>query len=92
MTKSDLISAIASDSGLARADASMAVESFMKIVKKAMIEDKEDVYLRGFGTFAVKRRAEKLARNISKNTTVVIPAHDFPTFKASKQFIDEMAK
>ena len=92
MTKSELISAMVADTGLPRQEVSATVESFMRVVKRVMIEEKEDVYLRSFGTFAVKRRAEKLARNISKNTTVLIPAHDFPTFKASKQFIDEMAK
>ncbi len=90
MTKADVISAVASETGLPRTDVSATIEGFMKVVKRAMIEDREDVYLRSFGTFAVKRRAEKLARNISKNTTVIVPAHDYPTFKPSKQFVDEM--
>ncbi|MCQ2244913.1 MAG: integration host factor subunit beta [Bacteroidaceae bacterium] len=90
MTKADVISAVVAETGIARADVTATIEGFMKVVKKAMIENREDVYLRSFGTFAVKRRAEKLARNISKNTTVIVPAHDYPTFKPSKQFCDEM--
>ena len=66
------------------------VEAFMESVKDSMLEKKENVYLRGFGTFVVKHRAEKTARNISKNTTIVIAAHDFPSFKPAKSFVAKM--
>lgn len=68
------------------------VESFMETIKDSLLEKKENVYLRGFGSFIVKHRAEKTARNISKNTTITIPAHDFPSFKPAKTFIEDMKK
>ncbi|MCF0243647.1 MAG: integration host factor subunit beta [Bacteroidaceae bacterium] len=92
MTKADIINEIVVRTGVSKNDATAAVEAFMAIVKKSMAVDKEDVFLRGFGTFLVKRRAEKLARNISKNTSVIIPAHDFPAFKPAKSFVAEMNK
>ena len=67
------------------------VEAFMKTIRNNMVEGK-NVYLRGFGTFLVKKRAEKIGRNISKNTTVVIPAHFIPAFKASKTFAERVKK
>ncbi len=92
MTKADIINAIVAETGIAKNDAAASVEAFMTVIKRAMSEEKEDIFLRGFGTFVVKRRAEKLARNISKNTSVVIPAHDFPTFKPAKTFVEQMNK
>lgn len=92
MTKADVINAIAAETGVAKTDVATSVEGFMKVIKRAMSEEKEDIFLRGFGTFVVKRRAEKLARNISKNTSVLIPAHDFPTFKPAKTFVEQMNK
>ncbi|MGM0505522.1 MAG: HU family DNA-binding protein, partial [Bacteroidota bacterium] len=65
------------------------VEAFMKTVKDSM-QDGRNVYLRGFGSFVVKKRAEKTARNISKNTTIVIPAHNIPSFKPAKTFADKV--
>ena len=73
-------------------DVSAVVESFMETIKDSLLEKKENVYLRGFGSFIVKHRAEKTARNISKNTTITIPAHDFPSFKPAKTFIEDMKK
>ena len=90
MTKADIINEIANTTGLAKRDVAVVVESFMDVVKKTMVDKKENIYLRGFGTFGVKHRAEKTARNISKNTTITISAHDFPTFKPSKSFVDKM--
>lgn len=90
MTKADVINAIVAQTGIGKNDAIIAVEAFMNVVKKTMAEEKENVFLRGFGTFVVKRRAEKLARDISKNTTVTIPEHDYPTFRPAKAFLDEM--
>ncbi|MCD8173881.1 MAG: integration host factor subunit beta [Alistipes sp.] len=89
MTKADIINQIASDSGLDKGTVSAVVESFMANVKNSIIE-KENVYLRGFGTFLIKRRAIKVARNISKNTSIVIPAHDIPAFKPSKSFAKQV--
>lgn len=90
MTKADIIDEIVSSSGVARKDVTMAVEAFMESVKNSLLEKKENVYLRGFGSFIVKHRAEKTARNISKNTTIVIAAHDFPSFKPAKSFVSRM--
>lgn len=90
MTKADVITAIVAETGLSKADATASVEAFMTVIKRAMADNNEDVFLRGFGTFVIKRRAEKLARNISKNTSVLIPSHDYPTFKPAKAFLDQM--
>lgn len=90
MTKAEIIEDIVQKTGIARKDVAMTVEAFMDSVKNSMLEKKENVYLRGFGTFVVKHRAEKTARNISKNTTIVIEAHDFPSFKPAKSFVARM--
>ena len=90
MTKAEIINKIAEETGVAKRDVATSVEAFMEVIRQSLAEDKENVYLRGFGTFVVKRRARKTARNISKNTTLVIEAHDFPAFKPSKSFIEKM--
>ena len=92
MTKADIINGIASSTGISKKDVSAVVESFMDAIKNSMLEKKENVYLRGFGSFIIKHRAEKTARNISKNTTITIPAHNFPSFKPAKTFIEDMKK
>ena len=92
MTKADIINGIASSTGISKKDVSAVVESFMDAIKNSMLENKENVYLRGFGSFIIKHRAEKTARNISKNTTITIPAHNFPSFKPAKTFIEDMKK
>ncbi len=92
MTKADIINGIASSTGISKKDVSAVVESFMDAIKDSMLEKKENVYLRGFGSFIIKHRAEKTARNISKNTTITIPAHNFPSFKPAKTFIEDMKK
>ena len=89
MTKADIINEITNNTGLQKRDVAAVVESFMECVKDSMC-NKENVYLRGFGSFIVKHRAEKTARNISKNTTIVIGAHDFPSFKPAKSFVNKM--
>jgi DNA-binding protein HU-beta len=89
MTKLDIINQIVDTTGIAKKDATVAVESFMKVVRDAMC-DGENVYLRGFGTFQVKKRAQKTARNISQNTTITVPAHNFPGFKPAKSFQQRM--
>jgi DNA-binding protein HU-beta len=90
MTKADIINKIVEDTGLPKKDVSATVEAFMEEIRECMAVQKENVYLRGFGTFTVKRRAQKTARNISKNTTMVIEAHDIPAFKPCKSFISKM--
>ena len=92
MTKADIINGIASSTGISKKDVSAVVESFMDAIRNSMLEKKENVYLRGFGSFIIKHRAEKTARNISKNTTITIPAHNFPSFKPAKTFIEDMKK
>lgn len=92
MTKADIINEIATETGISKKDVSAVVEYFMDAIKDSLLDKKENVYLRGFGSFIVKHRAEKTARNISKNTTITIPAHDFPSFKPAKTFIEDMKK
>lgn len=89
MTKADIVNRIADDTGMSRKEVMAVVEAFMEEVKKSMI-DGEEVFLRGFGSFVIKHRAAKTARNIAKNTTIVIKAHDYPTFKPSKGFLEKM--
>lgn len=90
MTKADIVNKIVEDTGLAKKDVTATVEAFMEEIRQSMAVQKENVYLRGFGTFTVKHRAKKTARNISKNVTLVIDAHDFPAFKPAKSFIAKM--
>ena len=94
MTKADIINKIAEDTGLPKKDVAATVEAFMEEImeeiRDCMAVRKENVYLRGFGTFTVKHRAKKTARNISKNTTLVIDAHDIPAFKPAKSFVAKM--
>ena len=91
MTKADLVSDISDKTGVERIAVQAAVEAFMDSIKSAL-EKGENVYLRGFGSFVVKERAEKTGRNISKNTTLIIPAHNIPSFKPSKTFVDGVKK
>lgn len=90
MTKANIIEEIVNSTGIAKKDVSATVEAFMDVIKKSLHENRENVYLRGFGSFVVKHRAEKTARNISKNTTIVIAAHDFPSIKPAKSFVSLM--
>ena len=85
MTKADVVNEIAKNTGIDKGTVLAAVESFMDVVKGSLAK-KENVYLRGFGSFIIKERAEKTARNISKNTTIIIPAHSIPAFKPAKTF------
>jgi DNA-binding protein HU-beta len=89
MTKADIVAGIAEETGLERVEALKAVESFMTAIKASLAKG-ENVYLRGFGSFVVKERAEKTGRNISKNTTIIIPAHNIPSFKPAKTFVEEV--
>ncbi len=85
MTKADIVNEISKSTGVDKATVLSTVEAFMETVKDSLSSG-ENVYLRGFGSFIVKERAEKTARNISKNTTIVIPAHNIPAFKPAKSF------
>lgn len=89
MTKSDIIKNIAGQTGVDKDTISIVLEGFMATIKDSLVE-KENVYLRGFGTFTAKRRAPKTARNIAKNTTVNIPERYVPFFKPSDAFLEEM--
>lgn len=89
MTKAEIVSEIASSTGIDRANVLATVEKFMEVVKDSLSHG-ENVYLRGFGSFIVKTRSEKTARNISKNTTIIIPEHKIPAFKPSKVFMQEV--
>ena len=91
MTKADLVNQIADNTGIEKVAVQATVEAFMKSIRTSMTDGK-NVYLRGFGTFVVKKRAEKIGRNISKNTTVVIPAHFIPAFKPAKVFSDRVKR
>jgi DNA-binding protein HU-beta len=86
MTKADIVTEISKTTGIEKITVLKTVESFMETVKDSLSKDK-NVYLRGFGSFIVKKRAQKTARNISKNTTIIIPEHLIPAFKPSKTFV-----
>jgi DNA-binding protein HU-beta len=90
MTKAEIVNSISEKTGVAKRDVAVTVEAFMEEIRNTMAVEKENVYLRGFGTFLVKHRAQKTARNISKNTTIVIEAHDIPSFKPCKSFMKQM--
>jgi len=91
MTKADIVNEIADKTGVEKIVVQTTVEAFMKSIRASMTDGK-NVYLRGFGTFVVKKRAEKIGRNISKNTIVVIPAHFIPAFKPAKTFSERVKK
>ena len=88
MTKAELAKEIASKTGLEKKDVVVIIESLMDTIKTSMAEG-EEVFLRGFGSFIIKHRANKTARNISKNTTVIVPAHDIPAFRPAKEFLEQ---
>ena len=89
MTKAEIVNKISSNLGLEKNEVLATVENFMEEVRNSLSEG-ENVYLRGFGSFIVKRRAEKTGRNILKNTTISIPAHSVPAFKPAKVFVDNV--
>lgn len=89
MTKADVINEIADKTGIDRLDVQASVEAFFSVVKNSMAEG-ENIYVRGFGSFVNKKRAKKIARNISKNTAIVIEEHFIPSFKPSKVFIEKI--
>ncbi len=91
MTKADIVKNISDKTGMDKSDVQMIAEKLMNEIKNSL-KNNENVYLRGFGSFIVKKRAEKTGRNISKNTTIRIPAHHIPAFKPAKVFVDGVKK
>ena len=91
MTKAEIVMEIAEKTGVEKTEVLTTVEAFMNSVKNSLARG-ENVYLRGFGSFIVKERAEKTGRNISNNTTIIIPAHNIPAFKPAKTFVDKVKK
>ena len=91
MTKAEIVNTIVLETGINKKDVMAIVESLMEEIKNAL-EKEEPVYLRGFGSFIMKRRAEKTARNINQNTTIIIPAHNIPAFKPAKEFVKDVSK
>ncbi len=89
MTKADIVNEISKTTGIEKVTVQKTVEAFMGNMKDSLSKNK-NVYLRGFGSFVVKKRAKKTARNISKNTSIIIPAHSIPLFKPSKTFISKV--
>jgi DNA-binding protein HU-beta len=89
MTKADLVNDISEKTGIEKVEVQTTIEALMESIKDSL-SDGENVYLRGFGSFIVKKRAQKTGRNISKNTTIIIPAHNIPSFKPAKTFVNEV--
>ena len=89
MTKADIVNEISKNTGIDKQNVLISVEAFMDVVKNSLAKE-ENVYLRGFGSFIVKKRAQKTARNISKNTTLIIPEHNIPAFKPAKTFSEAL--
>ncbi|MEX1003638.1 MAG: HU family DNA-binding protein [Crocinitomicaceae bacterium] len=89
MTKADIVTKISEKTGIEKVAVQATVEAFMESVKSSLTDGK-NVYLRGFGSFIVKERAEKTGRNISKNESIIIPAHNIPAFKPAKTFVEDV--
>ncbi len=89
MTKAEIVAEIAQRTGMEKVNIQEVVEEFMTVLKGSLKKG-DNVYLRGFGSFIIKKRAEKTGRNISKNTTIIIPAHNIPSFKPSKSFVEDV--
>ena len=87
MTKADIVNEVAKATGFEKTQILAVVEEFTSVVKGSLIAG-EPVYLRGFGSFIIKHRAQKAARNITRKTTMTIPAHDIPAFKPAKSFVE----
>jgi DNA-binding protein HU-beta len=89
MTKADIVNEISKSTGIEKLVVQTTVESSMDSIRKSLSKG-DNVYLRGFGSFIIKKRAKKVARNISKNTTIIIPAHNIPAFKPASTFVEEV--
>lgn len=90
MTKQEIINRISLQTGVPKKDVSTTIEAFMEEIRNSLSVSKENIYLRGFGSFIVKTRSQKTARNISKNTTIIIPEHKIPAFKPAKVFMEQV--
>ncbi len=89
MRKADLVTAIADKTGVAKVDVLVTLEAFFKEVKGSLAEG-ENVYIRGFGSFVIKKRAKKIGRHIKKNIAIEIPEHFIPAFKPAKVFVEQV--
>ena len=89
MRKADLVTAISEKTGVPKVDVLVTLEAFFKEVKDSLKEG-ENVYIRGFGSFVIKKRAKKIGRNIKKNVAIEIPEHYIPSFKPAKIFVDSI--
>ena len=87
MTKAEIVAEIANKTGIEKVTVLATVETMMEVIKENMVKG-NNVYLRGFGSFIIKKRAQKTARNITKNTTIIIPEHLVPAFKPAKTFVE----
>ena len=86
MTKAEIVNEVAKATGIEKVAVQTVVEATMESIKSSLIKG-NPVYLRGFGSFIIKHRAQKAARNITRKTTMTIPAHDIPAFKPAKSFV-----
>ena len=86
MTKAEIVAEIANKTGIEKVTVLATVETMMEVIKENMVKG-NNVYLRGFGSFIIKKRAQKTARNITQNKTMIVPAHNIPAFKPSKSFV-----
>lgn len=89
MTKADIVNDVAKNTGIEKVVVQKTVEATMEAIKDSLSKG-SNVYLRGFGSFIIKKRAQKTARNISKNTTIIIPEHNIPAFKPAKTFVNSV--
>lgn len=89
MTKADVINEIAERTGVDKADVTASVEAFFSVIKSSMANG-HNIYIRGFGSFINKKRKKKIARNISRNTALVIDEHYIPSFKPAKIFVSKI--
>ena len=89
MTKAEIVNEVAKQTGMDKTEIQKVIESFMECIKDSLAKG-EPVYLRGFGSFIIKHRAEKAARNITRNTTITIPEHNIPAFKPAKTFFEDV--
>ena len=91
MRKADLVNAISEKTGVAKVDVLVALEELFKEIKTTM-QTGENVYIRGFGSFVIKRRAKKVGRHIKKGKSIEIPEHFIPSFKPAKVFMEQVKK
>lgn len=89
MTKAEVVSQVSEQTGIQKSDVLNTMEAFIKVMKNSMIEGK-NIYIRGFGSFIIKRRAPKIARNISQNTPLQLPEYFIPAFKPAKEFVQKV--